>query len=482
MSQTGAGDAASGARISRDRARRPRAPAPRLSTLGIRIRSGRLGHDRVQVLEPERELVDPHHPLGAAEVDRAERVAHEEPRGVLLGGVHRVLEVEDDAVGLVQAGVDHELGLVAREVEPRAAAAGPRRRGGSGAAAAGAGVALRSPTPARRTAASRRAAMTNGSAPWSSISTRACSTPSALQHCRDLRRGSRRRSMTSTLDRRSSSIAARVPRRRRPRRGPSGRRRPAVPPRRVRGRGCRRHRLPPRPAVRAGLRRPRALRCARIASVICVVVAAPCSNDVGAARRGAACRRCAPSPRAPPPPPPRAPASPSSVSPTWSSSIAAERIMAIGFTIGGSSFSYLGAEPWVGSNTATSSPMLPEQAKPRPPTRPANASETMSPNRLLATMHAVVLGVLGEPHHLRVDVGGPERDARGTPSGPPSPPPRSSRRSRAGRSASRRPSPTCSRASARTERGARRSAGAAARVMMRSRDRQVGARDRARTA
>jgi len=75
-----------------------------------------------------------------------------------------------------------------------------------------------------------------------------------------------------------------------------------------------------------------------------------------------------------------------SISPTWSSSIAAVRIIAIGFTIDGSRSAYLGADPCVGSNTATSSPMFAEQAKPRPPTRPAKASDTMSPNMLPATI------------------------------------------------------------------------------------------------
>jgi hypothetical protein len=61
------------------------------------------------------------------------------------------------------------------------------------------------------------------------------------------------------------------------------------------------------------------------------------------------------------------------------------RIMAIGFTMGGSSSAYFGADPCVGSNTATSSPMFPEQANPSPPTSPANASEMMSPNMFPAT-------------------------------------------------------------------------------------------------
>ena len=52
-------------------------------------------------------------------------------------------------------------------------------------------------------------------------------------------------------------------------------------------------------------------------------------------------------------------------------------MVAIGFTL----FcpAYLGAEPWVGSNTASFVPMLPEQPKPSPPTIWAQRSEMMSP-------------------------------------------------------------------------------------------------------
>ena len=39
----------------------------------------------------------------------------------------------------------------------------------------------------------------------------------------------------------------------------------------------------------------------------------------------------------------------------------------------------LGAEPWVGSKTASFWPMLPEQPKPSPPTICAHRSEMMSP-------------------------------------------------------------------------------------------------------
>src|SRR5207302_9976828 len=70
------------------------------------------------------------------------------------------------------------------------------------------------------------------------------------------------------------------------------------------------------------------------------------------------------------------------LSPTWSSIMAAERIIAIGFTMGGFNSAYFGAEPCVGSNTATSSPIFPDAAKPNPPTNPAKASDKISPKRL----------------------------------------------------------------------------------------------------
>ena len=75
---------------------------------------------------------------------------------------------------------------------------------------------------------------------------------------------------------------------------------------------------------------------------------------------------------------------PFSVSPSQSSIILAARMVAMGFTLYWPA--YFGALPWLGSKTASFSPMLPEQPKPRPPTIWAARSLTMSPNRLVATM------------------------------------------------------------------------------------------------
>ena len=45
-----------------------------------------------------------------------------------------------------------------------------------------------------------------------------------------------------------------------------------------------------------------------------------------------------------------------------------------------------GADPWTGSNNPCLSPIFPEGASPSPPTRPAEASDKMSPKRLLVTI------------------------------------------------------------------------------------------------
>ena len=47
----------------------------------------------------ERELIDTHHALGVLEVDGAQRVAYQQPCRVFFVGVHRVLEIENHAVG-----------------------------------------------------------------------------------------------------------------------------------------------------------------------------------------------------------------------------------------------------------------------------------------------------------------------------------------------------------------------------------------------
>ena len=74
--------------------------------------------DEAEVFEPLLALVDADHPLGGAEVDLSQGVAHEHTRRSLGRGRDRVLEVEDDPIRTVQPCVHHVLGLVTREIEP----------------------------------------------------------------------------------------------------------------------------------------------------------------------------------------------------------------------------------------------------------------------------------------------------------------------------------------------------------------------------
>ena len=60
------------------------------------------------------------------------------------------------------------------------------------------------------------------------------------------------------------------------------------------------------------------------------------------------------------------------------------RMMAVGLAIPLPAMS--GAEPWTASKTAIPSPMFALGARPRPPTRPAVRSDTMSPNRFSMTI------------------------------------------------------------------------------------------------
>ncbi len=77
-------------------------------------------------------LVDAHHAFGPAPVEGDQGVADQDPRAVLFGRRHRVFEVEDDAVGAVKTARDHQLGLIAGNVEPAPAQALAAARFGCG--------------------------------------------------------------------------------------------------------------------------------------------------------------------------------------------------------------------------------------------------------------------------------------------------------------------------------------------------------------
>src|SRR2546426_5696377 len=90
------------------------------------------------------------------------------------------------------------------------------------------------------------------------------------------------------------------------------------------------------------------------------------------------------------PPRPRAIAVATSSHPSSSNIMAPDRITLPGFTL--SCPAYLGAVPWVASNTAKPSPTLPPGASPSPPTWAAAASDSRSPFKLGAAITAYSSG------------------------------------------------------------------------------------------
>ena len=77
-----------------------------------------MGNDIFQVFNSPFTLVDSHHAFGSIEIDGAEGIAHEEAGFEFLFRRYRILQVEDDPVGVVDTGIDHECRAVAREVKP----------------------------------------------------------------------------------------------------------------------------------------------------------------------------------------------------------------------------------------------------------------------------------------------------------------------------------------------------------------------------
>ncbi len=79
-----------------------------------------LRYDLFQIAAPKRKRIDSHHAFAMAEINRPQRVANQQARRIFLCVVHRVFEIENDAVGLMQAGIDEVLRLVAGQVKTRA--------------------------------------------------------------------------------------------------------------------------------------------------------------------------------------------------------------------------------------------------------------------------------------------------------------------------------------------------------------------------
>ena len=66
--------------------------------LGNENEVGRLRHNLFQIGKAQGQLIDAHHALGRAEVNRTKSVAHQQTGSILLGVVNGILEIEDDRV------------------------------------------------------------------------------------------------------------------------------------------------------------------------------------------------------------------------------------------------------------------------------------------------------------------------------------------------------------------------------------------------
>ena len=76
--------------------------------------------DPAQILEPEIALVDSHHSLGRTPVKGDQRISDEQPGRILVGRRHGILEIEDEPVGAIEPGREHELGSIAGKIETTA--------------------------------------------------------------------------------------------------------------------------------------------------------------------------------------------------------------------------------------------------------------------------------------------------------------------------------------------------------------------------
>ena len=131
----------------------------------------RFGHNFVQILESQRQ-----HWLmrtmrsAVQEINRTQRVAHQQSRSIFFCCVDRVLQIENDGIWFIQRRIDEIFRLAARQVQAASGACDPALdASGQFGIRSGQNARLPSPNPARRTAASTRAAITNGSAPSSRI-------------------------------------------------------------------------------------------------------------------------------------------------------------------------------------------------------------------------------------------------------------------------------------------------------------------------
>ena len=78
-----------------------------------------MGNDIIEVFNPPFTLVYAHHAFGTIKINGAQGIADQEAGFEFLFRGYCILQVEDNAVGVMYAGIDHLGRTVSRKVKPR---------------------------------------------------------------------------------------------------------------------------------------------------------------------------------------------------------------------------------------------------------------------------------------------------------------------------------------------------------------------------
>ena len=92
-------------------------------TLGEQNQVRVVGHHKFQVPQPHRELIDPHHAFRPIKIHLTQGIAHQVTRFFFFVRGDGIFQIKDYGIGLVNPGVERQLGRVAGQIEPRAAVA-----------------------------------------------------------------------------------------------------------------------------------------------------------------------------------------------------------------------------------------------------------------------------------------------------------------------------------------------------------------------
>ena len=74
-------------------------------------------YDHFEVFQAALPLVDTHHSFGTVKINAAQGISHQEPGFILFFGSYGIFQVEDDAIGLMNPGIDHQAGGIPRKIK-----------------------------------------------------------------------------------------------------------------------------------------------------------------------------------------------------------------------------------------------------------------------------------------------------------------------------------------------------------------------------